>query len=83
MNFYFKPPMTHISKIYPKVTTNFRVPFRFPSCNNCMYYENAQCKLFKYELVTDKHFVHYYVDAELCRQNKHLCGDEGNYFKSK
>ena len=59
------------------------VPFRFPSCNNCIYHENGYCKLFKYQFITEKTPVEHYVHANVAREHIDLCSPEGIYFKSK
>ena len=62
---------------------------RPPSCKNCIYYRNNNntalhsketCTIFLYE-ITDK--AAYYLDAEICRKNKGLCGPDGRYFINK
>ena len=64
----------------------FKVPANlFNPCKKCRYFDKGECKLFKYQVSTvdDKKTFDFYVDAEMCRRDEELCGNDGKYFKLK
>ena len=52
------------------VSTKTRVGIIKP-CNECAYFDKGKCKLYLYP------------DAEHCRKDVSLCGQDGKYFKTK
>lgn len=71
--------MRNLILFTPKITIR-------PSCKNCIYYipeyqsKTGLCTFFLYE-ITEK--AEYYLDVEICRKNKGLCGPDGKYFINK
>ena len=71
------------------VSKSFKKEMNVPlvDCKNCKYYIQQEkykgCKLFKYlNIITDYPFDFFnYIDVELCRSDKSLCGPNGVYFK--
>jgi len=79
MSFYFRGVPKHIAPIR---TTKVKIS---PSCKNCTYFEKGGCKLYSYDFATSQSNspIFYYYDADLCRNDKDLCGPDGKYFKTK
>lgn len=80
------------SQSLPKKSTGSLSKYskKFPvHCGNCQYAikENDEtvCRLFKYStiILNDVKQFHYYMETEICRSDKNLCGSDGYYFKPK
>jgi hypothetical protein len=70
-----KPRLT--PKLAPKLKfVAISSPIR-PKCQDCKYYMNGTCTLFKYSTVP---YIEYIPITE-ARFNELLCGPDGRYFK--
>lgn len=62
----------------PRISTKTKIGASRPPCNKCVYFENGLCRLFTNKFAT---LDNYYLDANWCRLDEALCGQDANYFK--
>jgi hypothetical protein len=59
-----------------------------PACKDCVYSVNHPpntdymvCTLFKYKFAPITYDYTHYVETQICRLDKDLCGPDGSFFK--